>query len=153
MESTCINYIVENNNYPIINILSNINIFELVYSLGTNILKDFKKNFINDDTMILACNFNNIPILSSFYINLMITKKLEDNKIIYVITNNDNEFDSIQFNYFNIYVTQQEQNKYKIILDYDINKEMYSKPIISFVNKILNKLFSNLETYLCKITT
>ena len=41
----------------------------------------------------------------------------------------------------------------EIITNYDINKEMYSKPIISFVNKILNKLFSNLETYLCKITT
>ena len=83
----------------------------------------------------------------------MITRKLEENRIIYVITNNDNEFDSIQFNYFNIYITQQEHNKYKIILDYDINKEMYSKPIVSFVDKILNKLFSNLETYLCKITT
>lgn len=153
MEISGINYIVENNNYPIINILSNLNIFELVYSLGTNILKDFKKKFINDNTMTMTCNFNNIPILSSFYINLMITRKLEDNRIIYVITNNDNEFDSIQFNYFNIYITQQEHNKYKIILDYDINKEMYSKPIVSFVDKILNKLFSNLETYLCKITT
>ena len=148
-------YIVENNNYPIINILNNIHIFELIYNLNINLLQKFKKKLINDNQINTICYMKNLYglILDNFYLDINVIKNNTNDYITYTITNNDLEFDNIQFNLFNVKISNLLESKYLIKIEYDINENIYSKPIVNLFKKIMMKLFSNLETYLCKITT
>jgi hypothetical protein len=146
-------YIIENHNYPIINILNNIHIFELIYTLNTNLFFNFEKNIINDNEInikIFLQNIGNIT-LDNFYLDLNVKKIIENNNIKFVIHNNDLEFDNIQFNYFEIEIDYINDNKYKIEMHYELNKDIYNKMINNIFNKILKKIFSNLHTYLCQI--
>lgn len=148
-------YIVENNNYPIINILNNIHIFELIYNLNINLLQKFKKKLISDKQINTICYMKNLSglILDNFYLDINVVKNNTNDYITYTITNNDLEFDNIQFNLFNVKISNLLASKYLIKIEYEINENIYSKPIVNLFKKIMMKLFSNLETYLCKITT
>tara|TARA_Y100000022_G_scaffold186216_1_gene182663 strand:- start:159 stop:653 length:495 start_codon:yes stop_codon:yes gene_type:complete len=148
-------YIVENNNYPIINILDNVHIFELIYELNGNLLQKFKKELINKNQINTICYMKNLSglILDNFYLDINVVKKNTDDYITYYVKNNDLEFDNIQFNKFNVKISNLHTSKYLIKIEYEINEEIYSKPVVNLFKKIMIKLFSNLETYLCKITT
>jgi len=148
-------YIVENNNYPIINILDNVHIFELIYELNGNLLQKFKKELINKNQINTICYMKNLSglILDNFYLDINVVKKNTDDCITYYVKNNDLEFDNIQFNKFNVNISNLHTSKYLIKIEYEINEEIYSKPVVNLFKKIMIKLFSNLETYLCKITT
>jgi hypothetical protein len=148
-------YIVENNSYPIINILNNIYIFELIYNLNVNLLQKFKKKLISDNQINTTCYMKNLfgLILDNFYLDINVIKNNTNDFITYNITNNNLEFDNIQFNLFNVKISRLHTSKYLIKIEYEINEEIYSKPIVNIFKKIMMKLFSNLETYLCKITT
>jgi chemotaxis protein CheY-P-specific phosphatase CheC len=148
-------YIVENNNYPIINILDNVHIFELIYELNGNLLQKFKKELINKNQINTICYMKNLSglILDNFYLDINVVKKNTNDCITYYVKNNDLEFDNIQFNKFNVKISNLHTSKYLIKIEYEINEEIYSKPVVNLFKKIMIKLFSNLETYLCKITT
>ena len=148
-------YIVENNNYPIINILDNVHIFELIYELNGNLLQKFKKELINKNQINTICYMKNLSglILDNFYLDINVVKKNTNDCITYYVKNNDLEFDNIQFNKFNVKIYNLHTSKYLIKIEYEINEEIYSKPVVNIFKKIMIKLFSNLETYLCKITT
>ncbi len=92
-------------------------------------------------------------ILDNFYLDINVIKKNTNNYITYNVTNSNLEFDNIQFNLFNVKISNLNASKYLIKIEYEINEEIYSKPIVNIFKKIMMKLFSNLETYLCKITT
>ena len=92
-------------------------------------------------------------ILDNFYLDINVVKKNTDDYITYYVKNNDLEFDNIQFNKFNVKISNLHTSKYLIKIEYEINEEIYSKPVVNLFKKIMIKLFSNLETYLCKITT
>jgi hypothetical protein len=148
-------YIVENNNYPIINILDNIHVFELIYQLNKSLLQKFEKKIISDNQINTICYMKNLSglILDNFYLDVNVVKNNMNDCIIYNVTNNNIEFDNIQFNIFNVKISNLYTSKYLIRIEYDINEKIYSKPIVNIFKKIMIKLFSNLETYLCKITT
>mgnify|MGYP003974387783 CR=1 FL=1 len=148
-------YIVENNNYPIINILDNIHVFELIYQLNKSLLQKFEKKIISDNQINTICYMKNLSglILDNFYLDINVVKNNTNDCIIYNVTNNNFEFDNIQFNIFNVKISNLHTSKYLIRIEYDINEKIYSKPIVNIFKKIMIKLFSNLETYLCKITT
>lgn len=148
-------YIVENNNYPIINILDNIHVFELIYQLNKSLLQKFEKKIISDNQINTICYMKNLSglILDNFYLDVNVVKNNMNDCIIYNVTNNNFEFDNIQFNIFNVKISNLYTSKYLIRIEYDINEKIYSKPIVNIFKKIMIKLFSNLETYLCKITT
>ena len=148
-------YIVENNSYPIINILNNVHIFELIYELNGNLLQKFKKKLISDSQINTICYMKNLSglILDNFYLDINVIKINTNDYITYNVTNSNLEFDNIQFKLFNVKISKLHTSKYLIEIEYEINEEIYSKPIVNIFKKIMMKLFSNLETYLCKITT
>ena len=147
-------YNISNSNYPVINILNNIHIFELIYSLNPKLLQKFNKTFVNEDNMKFICYMRNLSglTLDNFYLNVSIEKKYIDKQIQYKITNNDLNFDNIQFKNFIVTITKLNDIQFNIKIEYSLDEELYSTVIINILNKLIAKLFSNLETYLCKIT-
>ena len=75
-------YNISNSNYPVINILNNIHIFELIYSLNPKLLQKFNKTFVNEDNMKFICYMRNLSglTLDNFYLNVSIEKNILINK-------------------------------------------------------------------------
>lgn len=147
-------YNINNNKYPVINILNNIYVFELLYSLNPELLQKLDKTFINEDNMKFTCYMKNLSGLSldNFHLDVSIEKTNKDNKIQYKIKNNNFNFDNIQFKKFIVTITELNDGHFTIELEYSLDEELYSRVIINILKKIIAKLFSNLETYLCQIT-
>ena len=147
-------YNVTNDKYPIINILNNIYVFELIYSLNPDLLQRLDKTLIDEDNMNLVCYMKNLSglTLDNFYLDVSVKKSNKDNQIQYKITNNNFNFDNIQFKEFFVTITELNDNHFTIKIKYSLNEDLYSRVIINILKKLIAKLFSNLETYLCKIT-
>lgn len=146
-------YVVYNENYPIINILNNINMFELIYVLNSDLLQNFNKHVKNDDNINIICYIKNLSglTLDNFYIDVDIERKFENNDIQYVITNTNLDFDNIQFTNFTVTISKINDTEFTIKIQYSLNEELYSKMISNILKKLIAKLFSNLEKYLCEI--
>ena len=147
-------YNVTNDKYPVINILNNIYVFELIYSLNPDLLQRLDKTFIDEDNMNLVCYMKNLSglTLDNFYLDVSIKKSNKDNQIQYKITNNNFNFDNIQFKEFIVTITELNDAHFTIKIEYSLDEDLYSRVIINILKKLIAKLFSNLETYLCKIT-
>jgi hypothetical protein len=147
-------YNVTNDKYPIINILNNIYVFELIYSLNPDLLQRLDKTLIDEDNMNLVCYMKNLSglTLENFYLDVSIKKSNKDNQIQYKITNNNLNFDNIQFKEFIVTITELNDSHFTIKIEYSLDEDLYSRVIINILKKLIAKLFSNLETYLCKIT-
>lgn len=147
-------YNVTNDKYPVINILNNIYVFELIYSLNPDLLQRLDKTFIDEDNMNLVCYMKNLSglTLDNFYLDVSIKKSNKDNQIQYKITNNNFNFDNIQFKEFIVTITELNDTHFTIKIEYSLDEDLYSRVIINILKKLIAKLFSNLETYLCKIT-
>jgi hypothetical protein len=147
-------YNVTNDKYPIINILNNIYVFELIYSLNPDLLQRLDKTLIDEDNMNLVCYMKNLSglTLENFYLDVSIKKSNKDNQIQYKITNNNFNFDNIQFKEFIVTITELNDSHFTIKIEYSLDEDLYSRVIINILKKLIAKLFSNLETYLCKIT-
>ena len=146
-------YVVYNENYPIINILNNINMFELIYVLNPDLLQNFNKDVKNDNNMNFICYMKNLSglTLDNFYIDINVEKKYDNNDIVYVVTNTNDDFDNIQFNNFTVTISKINDTEFNITIQYSFNEELYSKIINNILKKIIMKLFSNLQKYLCEI--
>ena len=147
-------YNVTNDKYPVINILNNIYVFELIYSLNPDLLQRLDKTLIDEDNMNLVCYMKNLSglTLDNFYLDVSIKKSNKDNQIQYKITNNNFNFDNIQFKEFIVTITELNDAHFTIKIEYSLDEDLYSRVIINILKKLIAKLFSNLETYLCKIT-
>ena len=147
-------YNVTNDKYPVINILNNIYVFELIYSLNPDLLQRLDKTFIDEDNMNLVCYMKNLSglTLDNFYLDVSIKKSNKNNQIQYKITNNNFNFDNIQFKEFIVTITELNDAHFTIKIEYSLDEDLYSRVIINILKKLIAKLFSNLETYLCKIT-
>ena len=147
-------YNVTNDKYPLINILNNIYVFELIYSLNPDLLQRLDKTLIDEDNMNLVCYMKNLSGLSldNFYLDVSIKKNNRDNQIQYKITNNNFNFDNIQFKEFIVTISELNDSHFTIKIEYSLDEDLYSRVIINILKKVIAKLFSNLETYLCKIT-
>ena len=146
-------YVVYNENYPIINILNNINMFELIYVLNPDLLQNFNKDVKNDNNMNFICYMKNLSglTLDNFYIDINVEKKYDNNDIVYVVNNTNDDFDNIQFNNFTVTISKINDTEFNITIQYSFNEELYSKIINNILKKIIMKLFSNLQKYLCEI--
>tara|TARA_B100000073_G_C23404934_1_gene440760 strand:+ start:12 stop:311 length:300 start_codon:yes stop_codon:yes gene_type:complete len=89
--------------------------------------------------------------LDNFYIDINVEKKYDNNDIVYVVTNTNDDFDNIQFNNFTVTISKINDTEFNITIQYSFNEELYSKIINNILKKIIMKLFSNLQKYLCEI--
>lgn len=146
-------YIVENENYPVFDVLKNINIFKLIFTINEEILSDFNKELLNDNEINVNFNLKQLKKLDleNFYLDLDIKREKGEDNVKFIIENSDDEIENIQFKKFVFDVIFVNEDKYKMLINYEINDELYDKKNVKIFSKIIKKIFKNLQVYLNKL--
>ena len=146
-------YIVENENYPVFDVLKNINIFKLIFTINEEILSDFNKELLNDNEINVNFNLKELKKLNlkNFYLDLDIKREKGEDNVKFIIENSDDEIENIQFKKFVFDVIFVNEDKYKMLINYEINDELYDKKNVKIFSKIIKKIFKNLQVYLNKL--
>jgi hypothetical protein len=145
--------LIENQNYPVYDILKSINLFKLIFFVNEEILSDFYKDKINSNEINVNFNFKQLKKLKmeKYYLDLDIKKEENDDNIKFILTNSDDDVENVQFNKFLFDIITLDEDKYKLLINYEINDELYEKQNIRIFGKIIKKIFKNLQIYLNKL--
>ena len=146
-------YLIDNSNYPMNKIVENFSLFDFLEPTNTKLINNCVLKKISDDVTKIFFNFNDINNLGldKFKINLKMKRQIYKNNILYFLENTNNDFENIQFSSFKILINKINNNKYTIDINYDFNNELYNKMLKNIFNKIIIKIFKNLEERLNKI--
>ena len=145
--------LIENQNYPVYDVLKSINLFKLIFFVNEEILSDFYKDKINSNEINVNFNFKQLKKLKmeKYYLDLDIKKEENDDNIKFTLTNSDDDVENVQFKKFLFDIITLEDDKYKLLINYEINDELYEKQNIRIFGKIIKKIFKNLQIYLNKL--
>lgn len=145
--------LIENQNYPVYDVLKSINLFKLIFFVNEKILSDFYKDKINSNEINVNFNFKQLKKLKmeKYYLDLDIKKEENDDNIKFTLTNSDDDVENVQFKKFLFDIITLEDDKYKLLINYEINDELYEKQNIRIFGKIIKKIFKNLQIYLNKL--
>ena len=146
-------YFINNPNFPMYKIMENFSIFELLEPTNTKLINNCTLNKISEDINDLNFGINDINDLGldKFSIKLKIERIIEKNNIFYYLENINNDFENIQFNLFQITINKINNNKYTIDVNYNFNDQLYNKMLTNIFNKIIIKIFKNLEERLNRL--
>ena len=145
--------LIENENYPVYDILKSINLFKLIFFINEEILSDFYKDKINNNEININFNFKQLKKLKmeKYYLDLDVIKEENDDNIKFTLTNSDDDVENVQFKKFMFDIITLDEDKYKLLINYEINDELYEKENIRIFGKIIKKIFKNLQIYLNKL--